>query len=217
MIWRWSTMAPESPTSASSSMNLFFKARDSGHIYGIEARAELVEKSVETRATTGFARMSFLNLSVEESIQSPQLPQRIDIVTALHACDTATDDAIMFALHRQAQFIRAGALLPGGSGAVLRRHRTNHWQRLRCRNLAPPDPHPRIRQPDHQQSCAACCSRRMATSSSVTELVGWEHSMKNELIIARFTGAPRGETLANDSSRYSTKLNLDDLKGRFLY
>jgi hypothetical protein len=25
----------------------------------------------------------------------------------------------------------------------------------------------------------------------VTELVGWEHSMKNELILARYTGRPK--------------------------
>ena len=30
----------------------------------------------------------------------------------------------------------------------------------------------------------------MGYKVTVTELVGWEHSMKNELIIARHTGAP---------------------------
>ena len=38
----------------------------------------------------GFAGMEFLNLSVADS--STALPAKIDVVTALHACDTATDD-----------------------------------------------------------------------------------------------------------------------------
>ena len=48
--------------------DLFLKARDVGHIYGIETREELVSKSQQLAAKLGFARMSFLNLSVEESI-----------------------------------------------------------------------------------------------------------------------------------------------------
>src|ERR1035438_9476097 len=85
--------------------DLFFKAREVGYIYGIETREELVGKSQQLAARLGFARMSFLNLSVEASIHSPQLPEQIDVVTALHACNTATDDAIKFALHKQAKFI----------------------------------------------------------------------------------------------------------------
>src|SRR4051812_43154277 len=81
--------------------DLFFKtlAGDS-RIYGIETRDELVAKSRELAQRLGFPRMSFLNLSVADSIESDQLPARIDIVTALHACNTATDDAIRFALKK---------------------------------------------------------------------------------------------------------------------
>src|SRR3989338_8001764 len=65
--------------------DLFLKAREAGQVYGIETREALVEKSRELAARLGFARMSFLNLSVEESIGSPQLPERGGIVTALPA------------------------------------------------------------------------------------------------------------------------------------
>ena len=85
--------------------DLFFKSRDNGHIYGIETRAELVEKSRELAARLGFARMHFLNLSVAQSAQSDALPATIDVVTALHACDTATDDAIAFGLQKHARFM----------------------------------------------------------------------------------------------------------------
>ena len=85
--------------------DLFLKQRDAGRVFGIETRQELVEKSRELAERLGFGRMGFLNLSVEASIASPELPERIDIVTALHACDTATDDAIRFALAKRARFV----------------------------------------------------------------------------------------------------------------
>src|SRR3989338_3269289 len=65
--------------------DLFLKTREVGHIYGIETREVLVDKSRELAERLGFARMSFLNLSVEESIHSPLIPAQVDVVTALHA------------------------------------------------------------------------------------------------------------------------------------
>ena len=85
--------------------DLFFKAMASGHIYGIETRPELVQKSRELATQLGFERMSFLNLTVMESAHAAELPACIDVVTALHACDTATDDAIAFGLQKQARFM----------------------------------------------------------------------------------------------------------------
>ena len=89
--------------------DLYFKARHNGHIYGIETRPELVEKSTQLAARLGFDHMSFLNLTVAESAHSAALPERVDVVTALHACDTATDDAIAFGLQKKA---RAMVLVP---------------------------------------------------------------------------------------------------------
>ncbi|MDP3355450.1 MAG: SAM-dependent methyltransferase, partial [Polaromonas sp.] len=50
--------------------DLFFNVahagqKTSGHIYGIETRAELVDKSRALAQKLGFAQMSFLNLSVQ--------------------------------------------------------------------------------------------------------------------------------------------------------
>ena len=82
--------------------DLFFKSRDDqSHIYGIETRDDLVQKSRALAEKFSFPRMSFLNFSAADSIVSDQLPARIDMVTALHACNTATDDAIHFALKKQ--------------------------------------------------------------------------------------------------------------------
>jgi hypothetical protein len=43
----------------------FFSQRSVGHVYGIETRTELVERSRELAQQLGFARMSFLPLSVQ--------------------------------------------------------------------------------------------------------------------------------------------------------
>ena len=89
--------------------DLYFRALGRGSIYGIETRAPLVEASQKLAAALGFERMHFLNMSVAESAQLAAMPERFDIVTALHACDTATDDAIAFGLQKRA---RAMVLVP---------------------------------------------------------------------------------------------------------
>ena len=103
--------------------DLFFKAKAGGHIYGIETRPELVERSIALAQRLDFERMSFLNLTVEESINAPSLPKEIDIVTALHACDTATDDAIRFALNKQAKFIVLVPCCQAEVAALLRKNK----------------------------------------------------------------------------------------------
>ena len=83
--------------------DLYFKHQAAGSIYGIETRAPLVESSQKLAAELGFARMHFLNMSVAESTRADFMPERFDVVTALHACDTATDDAIAFGLEKKAK------------------------------------------------------------------------------------------------------------------
>ena len=51
---------------------------------------------------------------------------------------------------------------------------------------------------------------------TVTELVGWEHSMKNELIIARRTDAPR-KNARQRLEQILRELNLEELRERFIY
>jgi len=168
--------------------DLYFRARASGHIYGIETRAELVEKSVALAAKLGFARMDFLNLSVAESAQSALLPDRIDVITALHACDTATDDAIAFGLQKKA---RAFVLVPCCQAEVARHLNQGKALSLQRTPLAELWRHPlHAREMGSQITNVLRCLYLEASGYqvTVTELVGWEHSMKNELILARFTG-----------------------------
>jgi hypothetical protein len=196
--------------------DLFLKDRQSGHIYGIETRPELVEKSQELATRLEFQRMSFLNLSVEESIASTALPERIDIVTALHACNTATDDAIRFALQKQAQFIVLVPCCQAEVAAVLRKNKNASFSKTPLSEL--------WRHPIHSREFGSHLTnvfRCLLLEShgyqvTVTELVGWEHSMKNELIIARKHGAARGNARERLEAILG-ELNLDELKPRFAY
>ena len=104
--------------------DLFFKdLKDASHIYGIETREELVASSTALARRLEFPGMSFLNLSVADSITSPALPESVDVVTALHACNTATDDAIRFALAKRAQHIVLVPCCQAEVATVLRKHK----------------------------------------------------------------------------------------------
>ncbi len=171
--------------------DLFFKALSEGHIYGIETRAELVEASRSLAQRLDFKRMVFLNTSVAESSQSDQMPAQIDVVTALHACDTATDDAIAFGLLKKA---RAMVLVPCCQAEVASKLRQNKALNLSRTPLAELWRHPlHTREIGSQLTNVLRCLylESKGYTVTVTELVGWEHSMKNELILARYTGRPK--------------------------
>jgi hypothetical protein len=168
--------------------DLFFKALGQGTIYGIETRSELVESSRQLAERLGFERMRFLNVSVAESTQSNELPEQIDLVTALHACDTATDDAIAFGLQKKAQYM---VLVPCCQAELARALNQNKALNLQRTPLAELWRHPlHTREVGSQLTNVLRCLylESQGYSVTVTELVGWEHSMKNELILAKYTG-----------------------------
>jgi hypothetical protein len=168
--------------------DLFFKSRASGHIYGIETRPELVQKSTELAARLGFARMSFLNLTVAQSAQSDLLPERIDVVTALHACDTATDDAIAFGLQKQARFMVLVPCCQAEVARVLSQHKALSLSRTPLSELWRHPIHTREMGSQITNVLRCLYLEACGYQVTVTELVGWEHSLKNELILARYTG-----------------------------
>lgn len=172
--------------------DLFFKDQAPGsHIYGIETRDELVKKSEELAARLGFAGMSFLNLSVAESASSDRLPEQIDVVTALHACNTATDDAIHFALKKKARFIVLVPCCQAEVASVLKRNKARSLARDALTEIWRHPVH--TREFGSQLTNVLRCLQLEAHGYqvTVTELVGWEHSMKNELIVASYRNLPR--------------------------
>jgi hypothetical protein len=195
--------------------DLFFKGLgNDSRIYGIETRDELVRKSQELAERLNFPNMSFLNLSVAESIGSDRLPAQIDVVTALHACNTATDDAIHFALKKQAKFIVLVPCCQAEVAAVLKK---NKGQALAQNALTELWRHPlHTREFGSLATNVLRCLQLEAHGYqvSVTELVGWEHSMKNELIIASYKNLPRKRP-AERLNEVLQMLGLEEMQSRF--
>ncbi len=195
--------------------DLFFKSReDQSHIFGIDTRDDLVQKSRALAAKLGFPRMSFVNLSAAASIASQQFPAHIDIVTALHACNTATDDAIHFALTKKAKFVVLVPCCQAEVASIFNKHKgaalaksalTEIWR------------HPlHTREFGSQITNVLRCLQLEAHGYqvTVTELVGWEHSMKNELIIATYKNLPRRRPTERLHEVLET-LGLGEMRDRF--
>ncbi len=171
--------------------DLYFKPLGRGHIYGIETRSELVDRSRELAARLGFERMSFLNLSAAAATDEATLPPTIDVVTALHACDTATDDAIAFGLRKQARFMVLVPCCQAEVAACLRQTKALSLSRTPLAELWRHPLHTRELGSQITNVLRCLYLEARGYQVTVTELVGWEHSLKNELIIARWTGHPR--------------------------
>ena len=189
-----------------------------GHIYGIETRPELVDKSRTLAARLGFERMSFLNLSVKESAASADLPARIDVVTALHACDTATDDAIAFGLAKQAQHMVLVPCCQAEVAGVLKKSRVLNLVKTPVAELWRHPLH--AREFGSQITNVLRCLQLEANgyNVTVTELVGWEHSMKNELILASKPQTPNAKKTSAAGERLKQVINelgLAELGQRF--
>ncbi|MDO8310689.1 MAG: SAM-dependent methyltransferase [Sideroxyarcus sp.] len=195
--------------------DLFFKAlKDASHIYGIETREELVTHSRELAQQLGFGGMSFLNLSVAESIVSDKLPARVDVVTALHACNTATDDAIRFALKKQAKHIVLVPCCQAEVAAVLRKNKGKQLTKDVLTELWRHPIHTR-EFGSHLTNVLRCLQLEAhGYQVTVTELVGWEHSMKNELIIASDKDLPR-QRAAERLHEVLHSVGLEEMETRF--
>jgi len=203
--------------------DLFFNVahqgkKPSGHIYGIETRAELVEKSRALAAQLGFAQMSFLNLLVADATRSAELPGTVDIVTALHACDTATDDAIAFGLAKQARHMVLVPCCQAEVASVLKKSRALNLAKTPLAELWRHPLH--TREFGSQITNVLRCLQLEAHGYqvTVTELVGWEHSMKNELILASRPATPNaGKTRAAQTrlQQVLAELGLGELSARF--
>ena len=194
--------------------DLFMKEQSAGHVVGIETRAELVQKSKELAEQLHFDRMDFHHLSVEESMTSDLLPAKVDIVTALHACNTATDDAIRFGLQKNAKFMVLVPCCQAEVAEVLRKHKNESFGKTPLSEIWRHPIH--TREFGSQITNVLRCLQLEAHGYqvTVTELVGWEHSMKNELIIARYTNSPRKNAQTRLLEILET-LNLNELQTRF--
>jgi len=194
--------------------DLFFQPRQVGWVMGIEARPELVARSAALATQLGFERMRFVAATVQQAMASTELPAQVDVVTALHACDTATDDAIAFGLARQASHMVLVPCCQAEVAGVLRKHKALSLSRTPLSELWRHPLH--TREFGSQITNVLRCLQLEAHGYqvTVTELVGWEHSMKNELILARRIGAPK-RSARERLQQVLSELNLAELSARF--
>ncbi|MBC7387046.1 MAG: SAM-dependent methyltransferase [Cryobacterium sp.] len=170
-----------------------------GKISNIESRPELVARARGLAKETGFDRMEFIDASIRDAD-----PGEVDLLVALHACDTATDEAILLALEKNAAAI---ALVPCCQAEVSRllkavrpRNSGDDFQSEEENGAAANSTGvwQLWRHPLHSREFGshltnvirALVLESLGYKVTVTELTGWEHSMKNELILAEKVDFP---------------------------
>jgi SAM-dependent methyltransferase len=157
---------------------LFVGPAGKGTLIGIESRPELARAATERAARLGYERMRF----IAADVTGAPVPPRVHLVTALHACDTATDDALVLASRHGADHV---AVVPCCQAEVARQ--------LAGRRGADPALAEMHRHPWHRRELGshltnvirALALEALGYQVTVTELAGWEHSLKNELILGR--------------------------------
>ena len=153
--------------------DLCFAPAGRGQVVAVESRGELIAAARAIAAESGFDRMSF----VEGAIREATL-ERADIVTALHACDTATDDAILFALRHDAKFV---ALVPCCQAELAQQLEDTKGPSSQL-----------WRHPIQRRAFGAHLTNVLrglyleahGYKVRVTEFTGFEHTQKNEMIFA---------------------------------
>ncbi len=157
---------------------LFVGPAGKGTVISVESRRELAVAAEERAARLGFERMRFVASTLEEA----ELPPRIHLLTALHACDTATDDALVLAVRHgadhvavvpccQAEVAAQLARAPAGDPTLGLLH-AHAWHRREFGS--------------HLTNVLRVLAlEARGYRVTVTELAGWEHSLKNELIAGR--------------------------------
>src|SRR6201994_4871302 len=153
--------------------DLFFGPAGRGRVINVESRADLIATGQKSAAESGFDRVGF----VEGRIAEAQIGA-VDIVTALHACDTATDEAILFALRHEAKFV---ALVPCCQAEVARQLESKKGS---LDQLWRHGMHRREFGSHLTNVLRALFLEAHGYKVRVTELTGLEHSLKNEFIYA---------------------------------
>jgi len=164
-----------------------------GTLLAIEARPELSAQAQQRAERFGQDRFQVTTGAIAHAAP----PRRPSVVTALHACDTATDDALALAIERSADHV---AVVPCCQAEVARQ--------LEVSRPADPAIAALFAHPLHRRELGSHLTnvvRGLALEAhgykvTVTELVGWEHSAKNELIVGkrvhRYAASARAELRA---------------------
>jgi hypothetical protein len=158
---------------------VFLKDAEAGTLLNIEGRPELTQRAKERAGRLGFSRMEFQTAHLEQA----QWPERLHLLTALHACDTATDDALAVAIQKGADHVAVVPCCQAEVAAQLKESRQGVDPTL---VMLYQHPWHRREFGSHLTNVIrALTLEAFGYQVTVTELTGWEHSLKNELILGR--------------------------------
>jgi len=145
--------------------DLYFVPARRGRVVAVEARPELIATAKKIAAESGFDRMDFVEGKIAEAALGA-----VDIVTALHACDTATDEAILFALKHEAKFVEVARELESVKGPLDQLWRHGIQRREFGAQLT--------------NVLRGLYLEAHGYKVRVTEFTGFEHTQKNEMLFA---------------------------------
>lgn len=158
---------------------LFLKGAEAGTLLSIEGRPELTERAKGRAERLGFDRMRFQTAHIDGA----EYPERIHLLMALHACDTATDDALAAAIQHGADHV---AVVPCCQAEVASQLKEKRAKGQGSMPLLYQHAWHRREFGSHLTNVIrALTLEAFGYQVTVTELTGWEHSLKNELILGR--------------------------------
>jgi SAM-dependent methyltransferase len=157
-----------------------------GRVRGIECRPELVELCNRVARETNFSNLEVITGDIEGTT----LPGRLDVLIALHACDTATDDALARGIAAEAAFLVVAPCCQ---------------KELRPQLTAPPVLAPALRHGIFQERHAEFVTDALRAlllewagyRTKVFEFISTEHTAKNVMIVAEKSSAPGDAGTAN--------------------
>lgn len=151
-------------------------------IIGYDLKADVVERCNEIAARYGYTGLRF---EIADVTKDKLADTEIDMVVTLHACDTATDYALAYAIRRGVKYIFSVpccqheinlSIAKGGELDLLLEH--GIIKERVCALLT--------------DSIRAAVLEGAGYAVDVIEFVDFEHSPKNLMLRARYTGKKRG-------------------------
>jgi SAM-dependent methyltransferase len=171
---------------------------DHVNTYGVEIRKELVQEinGIANELGPSFESLKFVQGSIENV---RLLDDKIDVLIALHACDTATDDAIFFGIQNQAKVIVTAPCCHKEVRSQLDAYFLSNKENHPYRDI--------LRHPIYREKIAECVTDSLRAllleiagyNVKVFEFIAAEHTNKNVMIAATRQSSPRRSPIQLES------------------
>lgn len=191
-------------------------ADDAVRTVGVDVRPELVARNALLAQELSMPGLTFTAGTIADAELGPELTP-IDVVLALHACDTATDEALARAVRWQAPVVLAAPCC----------HHDVQRQLDAARTEGHPAPHPYQALTRHgilkqrfadvlTDAVRADLLRLLGYRVEVVEFVDSRHTPRNALLRAERTGAPADDARRAEYAELVAAWSLRPALARFL-